>query len=281
MSARNAAPGTSTHESFLRHGNFRWAKAAGGLVLFALVGYLFFSVPPRPYGGTWFGYTLGSIGAGLIVWLALLGIRKRRINPGNWSLKAWTSAHVYLGLALVVVATLHSGFHFGLNVHTLAYALTLLVVLSGMFGVAAYATLPKALAASREELTQPQMVDALRAIDRQLDEAAQPLSHDDAEWVVVSLAEQPFKDGLRTRLAGAPRRSPTRVALAMLGERDRDGPRQRVAALLARRLTQLERIRHQQRLRALLEVWLYIHVPATVALLAALSAHVISEFYYW
>jgi type II secretory pathway pseudopilin PulG len=180
-----------------------------------------------------------------------------------------------------VVATLHSGFHFGLNVHTLAYALTLLVVLSGVFGVAVYAILPKALAASREELTQPQMVDALRAIDRQLDEAAQPLRHDDAEWVVVALAEQPFKDGLRARLAGGPRRSATRVALAMLGERDGDGPRQRVAALLARRLTQLERIRHQQRLRALLEVWLYIHLPATVALLAALSAHVISEFYYW
>lgn len=280
-----SAPVSSTHESFLRHGNFRWAKAAGGLALFALVGYLFVPVPPRPYGGTWFGYTLGSIGAGLIVWLTLLGVRKRRINPGHWSLKAWTSAHVYLGLALVVVATLHSGFHFGLNVHTLAYVLTMLVVLSGLFGVVVYATLPKTLAASREELTQPQMVDALRAIDRQLDEAAQPLSHDDAEWVVVALAEQPFKDGLRARLAGAPRRSATRVALAMLGEGagngGNDGPRARVATLLARRRTQLERIRHQQRLRALLEVWLYVHVPATVALLAALTAHVISEFYYW
>ena len=275
----------STHESFLRHANFRWAKVAGGLALIALVGYLFAPVPPRPYGGTWFGYTLGSIGAGLIVWLTLLGIRKRRINPGHWSLKAWTSAHVYLGLALVVVATLHSGFHFGLNIHTLAYVLTMLVVLSGLFGVVVYATLPKALAASREELTQPQMVDALRAIDRQLDEAAQPLAHDDAEWVLAALAEQPFKDGLRARLAGAPRRSPTHVAHTMLGDgagnAASDGPRARVATLLARRMTQLERIRHQQRLRALLEVWLYVHVPATVALLAALTAHVISEFYYW
>ena len=35
-------------------------------------------------------YTLGTIGFGLIIWLSLLGVRKRRINPGAWSLKAWT-----------------------------------------------------------------------------------------------------------------------------------------------------------------------------------------------
>ena len=35
------------------------------------------------------------------------------------------------------------------------------------------------------------------------------------------------------------------------------------------------------RLRALLEVWLYVHIPATIALLAALTAHIISVFYYW
>ena len=41
------------------------------------------------------------------------------------------------------------------------------------------------------------------------------------------------------------------------------------------------RLKRQLRLRALLEVWLYVHIPATVALLAALTAHVVSEFYYW
>jgi hypothetical protein len=34
-------------------------------------------------------------------------------------------------------------------------------------------------------------------------------------------------------------------------------------------------------LKALLDVWLFVHIPATIALLAALAAHVISVFYYW
>mgnify|MGYP006200181365 CR=1 FL=1 len=55
----------------------------------------------------------------------------------------------------------------------------------------------------------------------------------------------------------------------------------RVEALLQRRLAQLGRIRRHMRLKALIEVWLYVHVPATFALLAALAAHIVSVFYYW
>ena len=43
----------------------------------------------------------------------------------------------------------------------------------------------------------------------------------------------------------------------------------------------LSRIRQQMRIRALLEVWLYVHVPLTFALIAALAAHIVSVFFYW
>lgn len=281
--ARASGRRASDHESFLRHGNFRWLKAAGWLCLIALAGFLFASVPPGPYGGTWYGYGLGTIGLGLIVWLSLLGVRKRAMTPGRWSLKAWTSAHVYLGLALVVVATLHTGFRFGWNLHTLAYALMMLVILSGVFGLAVYAALPSSLSSNREELTQAQMIDGIRAIDRQLHDAAQPLPRAQAEMVLAAIKQDVFAPGLLARLTGRYRDCATAAAVAQCDAMDASGDTAmgRVEKLLIRRKAQLDRIRRQLRLRALLEVWLYVHIPATVALLAALTAHVISEFYYW
>ena len=92
------------HESFLRYRRFRWFKIALAICLLTIIVYLLHDPQPRPNGGSWYGYTLGTIGVLLILWLSMLGIRKRAITRGRWSLKAWTSAHVYLGLALIVVA---------------------------------------------------------------------------------------------------------------------------------------------------------------------------------
>src|SRR4051795_3980649 len=157
MAASRSIPRTSlgegaSHEGFLRHKGFRWLKIALFLCLVAALAYGLVDVQPRPNGGSSIGYTLGTIATLLILWLTMLGLRKRAMTRGRWSLKAWTSAHVYLGLSLIVVATLHTGFQFGWNVHTLAYALMMLVIASGVYGMAVYATLPKRLSESSAEM---------------------------------------------------------------------------------------------------------------------------------
>lgn len=269
----------SDHVGFLKHRGFRWLWIALGLSITAIAGYLLIDQQPRPNGGTWYGYTLGTIGFGLIVWLSLLGVRKRRINPGAWSLKAWTSAHVYLGLSLVVVGTLHTGFQIGWNVHTLAYVLMLLVIITGIYGVVVYATLPASLSANRREMTRAQMLDALTAIDRQLESAAQPLARVEADLVIAALGQDVFGGGALARLTG--RYPGCDTARALAGMRGGSEAEQRVVALLERRSEQLAQIRGALRIRALLEVWLFVHIPLTIALIAALTAHVISVFYYW
>lgn len=269
----------SDHVSFLKHRGFRWLWIALVLSGASITGYALIDQQPRPNGGSWYGYTLGTIGLALIIWLSLLGVRKRRINPGAWSLKAWTSAHVYLGLALSVVGTLHTGFQIGWNVHTLAYVLMLLVIVTGIYGVIVYATLPATLSANRQEMTRTQMLDALTATDRQLESAAQPLARAEADLVIAALSQPVFGGGALARLTGRYPRCATARALRDMGTATE--AEARVAALLERRRDQLAQIRGALRIRALLEIWLFIHVPLTIALIAALTAHVISVFYYW
>jgi hypothetical protein len=55
----------------------------------------------------------------------------------------------------------------------------------------------------------------------------------------------------------------------------------KVEELLNRKAEALARARRQIHITALLEAWLFVHVPATFALLAALTAHIVSVFLYW
>ncbi len=276
-----------THEGFLAHKSYRWLKVALLLAGLSILAYVLIDQKPSANGGSALGYTLGTIGALLIIWLTALGYRKRKMTRSAYSLKGWTSAHVYLGLSLVVVATLHTGFDFGWTVHTLAYVLMLLVIASGIFGILAYTTVPQAMSTNRDQMTETQMLAALRAVDRQLHDAAQPLDHAHAALVQQSLDQDPFGGSIFARLGGRYGGCATLHAQQTL--RVETGPQvdlghdplEKVDALLGRKRAILSRVRKHLRYKALLEIWLYVHIPLTFALIAALAAHIISVFFYW
>lgn len=283
------APRDIAHDGFLTHRRGRWLKAALALSALSIAVYALTDASPRPNGGSVAGYLLGTLGALLIVWLSMLGLRKRVISRGPYSLKGWTSAHVWLGLSLVVIATLHSGFQLGWNVHSLAYGLMLIVIASGLYGIIVYARLPAQLSANRQEATQPQMLEAIRALDRQLDTAAQPLGAAEAAIVRTSLEETGIGGSLWQRLTGdyardGNARARDQVQALVDGQR-RQGkadPRlTQILFLLERKAAALAQARRHAGLKARLEIWLYLHVPATFALLAALAAHILSVFLYW
>lgn len=279
------------HEGFLRYAGFRWAKISGGLCLLIILSYALVDVTPRHNGGSWYGYTLGTIGALLILWLTCLGLRKRAITPGGWSLKAWTSAHVYLGLSLIVIGTLHTGFQLGWNVHTLAWSLMMIVIISGIVGIYFYATLPDNLSSNRADsdgaVTEKMMIEQLRSLDRQLHDAGQPLDPSQAALVQASLEQDPFAGNFIQRITNSYSGCETRAAIAELRRmrayqpRMGDDPLDKVDGLLQRKESTLARLRKHLQIKALLQVWLYVHVPMTFALLAALSAHIFSVFFYW
>jgi hypothetical protein len=266
-----------------------FAQVATGLCVLA-VGVYFFTaarLDEPPSGGSWIGYTLGVISAGLIVWLACLGVRKRLITAGHYSLKAWVSAHVYLGLSLIVLATLHTGFQFGWNVHTLAYVLMMIVIASGALGIWAYATLPQRLHGNRGETTRKQMLESIESLDNQLHELAQPLDRAGAAVVRLSIEDTKLGGGFWQRLTNsygncANKRAMARMRpLAASASPEQAEALTKIEALMQQKAEVLGLARRQMQITACLEGWLFVHVPATFALLAALTAHIVSVFTYW
>jgi len=278
-----------THEGFLRHKGFRWAQIASLISLVAIAAYFFVAarLAEPPGGGSWLGYVLGIASTGLIVWLTCLGIRKRVVTSGHYSLKAWVSAHVYLGLSLVVLATLHTGFQFGWNIHTLAYALMMLVIASGALGIWAYATLPQRLHGNRGETTRKQMLEALDSLDRQLHDLALPLDRDQAQIVRLSLEQTDLGGSFWKRLTGRYDDCANAIALEAMRSLppppDPRGPDTiaKIVTVMEQKADVLGLARRQMQITAILEGWLFVHIPATFGLLAALTAHIVSVFTYW
>lgn len=274
----------TVHESFLVARNFRWLKLATLLVMLSLLPYLAWQPRHGHNGGTWLGYTLGTIGALLIVWLMLLGIRKRRYGPGEWSLQAWLSAHVYLGLALIVLATLHAGFQVGLNIHTAAYMLMLLVIASGVVGVVLYVRVPRLLTANRRGDTLEAMAREVVELDRRAAQLALGLGDDIAAEVRRGRDETRVGGGFWRQLSGRDRSCATAAAFARIEQLAQSEPGEAIDALLGtlkRKQEVLRRMRQDIRYKALLDVWLLFHVPLSFALLAALIAHIVAVFFYW
>ena len=131
------------------------------------------------------------------------------------------------------------------------------------------------------------MLASLRSIDRQLHDAAQPLDQNHAELVRGSLDQDPFGGGIIRRMTNRYPACKTIAAhekIMLVTEsapRTRDDPLEKVASLLGRKRAILARTRKHLQLKAMLEIWLYLHVPLTFALIAALIAHIVSVFFYW
>jgi hypothetical protein len=310
------------HQSFLTYRNFFYLKVALGICALAIILYALHSPTEPPNGGTWLGYTLGTLGAGLIGWLAYFGIRKRHYHGTNNRLVAWLSAHVYLGSTLLVVTTLHSGFQIGWNIHSLAYVLTVLTVFSGFYGLYCYVSYPRQLTANRGGLAREAMISEVAELDRESLALADQVGKDAHNVVLHSIDETVLGGSVWEQLFGDPARRSSSAGLSqglddirkkietrmaretpqlaqvedqqataisflaehMLGDSrapERLETIRRLFDLITRKRAMVERIQRDIQFQSRLAFWLYLHIPLTVALLAALLIHIFSVFFYW
>lgn len=278
----------SAHVSFLAHERFRWFKRSAWLCLLIVVIYSAYAPVGGRNGGTWVGYGLGGLGLAIILWLAWLGVKKRGFATGDGGVRGWTSAHVYLGLSLIVIGTLHTGFEFGWNVHTLAYALMMAVILSGGYGVFAYLRYPRRMSENMSGESAAALRAEMGELDARIARLTQRLPDSFAEAARLSLERTTIGGGLFTLLGGssarcgsARARDLARAEADELTEPFTQSTATEMVAALSRKAEVAARLRRDLKYKARMDVWLWLHVPLTIGLVAALAVHVFIVFFYW
>ncbi len=296
--------------TLLKYRNFRYLKVSSALIAIAVIAYaLIKPAGGESYGGTWLGYTLGVLSTLIMLLLMWYGVAKRRINGTpdrrfnqsppkverrknkpfpDATLQEWLSAHIYLGGSLLVLVTLHTGFHFGQNIHTLSYILMLLVMASGFYGLNAYMDYPRQITLNMGEDTLEGLLLKISELDELA--AARAENMPDEVKTLLRKAKTQTRIGgtLLQQLSGEQRNCPTKLASEQLLQlcaiyKQHDQPKimRDLYAAMLRKEKLVARARTEVMLNARMGFWLYLHAPLGIALLAALSAHIVSIFFYW
>lgn len=292
------------YQSILTYENAKYGRYALFLIIVSIVLYVVHDPVDPPNGGTWLGYTLGTISALLILWLTWFGVRKRQYRSSSGTVNGWLSAHVYLGASLIVIATLHSAGQLGWNIHSVAYVLMLLVILSGVQGVYFYRQYPAIIMRNRQNQSRRLLFEELAELDMKSTRLAAKISPEISTALSSAISGTTIGGGVLDQVLGRdnsraliPDESGHKKPVVNKGQqvliqyltRQMAGSKggavtmqlQELVALCAQRKNLLSTLRKDIQLQAKMQLWLYFHVPVSIALLAALTAHIISVFLYW
>lgn len=270
-----------SEESFLSYRGYRWLWITVGVLALFVMLYLVDRPLGGRNGGTVLGYTYGIIAFLGIMYLMWYGIRKRSYHARYTTLKGCLSAHVYLGLALILLVPLHSGFEFGWNVHTLAYVLMAAVIVSGIWGAVAYVHLAPEIESHRgggsvkRNLEQiATLSDAIsNALKDRSDRLVQIASKIDIDFA-PSLGRALFKRGV-SQLD----RSEVAALVSGLSAEEREQSLN-VIGLVNKKREIVSDLMSEVRTLTALRIWLYIHLPLACALLGAVLIHILSVLYF-
>jgi hypothetical protein len=112
------------------------ASAYWGLAMHSLHG---------PSGGSVLGLIFGIVGSLLMIFAALLAVRKRLPTWRVGSAQFWLRGHLWLGTLGFVLVLFHSGFHWGGLLEQLLWVSFGLVVVTGFAGVVLQQVIPRLL----------------------------------------------------------------------------------------------------------------------------------------
>jgi hypothetical protein len=263
-----------------------WRPASVALAIAATAVFFWYARSGVSHGGSPAGLVFGIAAFLLIIFLSLFGVRKRAYRSRLGTVEGWVQAHIYLGLLVPVLLLLHAGGRFHDRLAVASFILAMVVAASGVAGAILYATMPRNLTDAESNVPPSKLSEQINDLGRSMASAASNRSavfQRVFESFMKESAPPPLagwrlllsRADLQRQLAGHDWAS----LLALVPAEEQEALRDMLVVARQRRELLL-RLIVQQRYRAILEGWLWIHIPFTVALLIAATAHVIAALYY-
>jgi hypothetical protein len=257
------------------------------LIVLAATWVQYTRTEPFTHGGSTMGLIYGIAALLLIALLLFYGIRKRWHRSRLGKLENWFQSHIYLGLLTLLVVLAHSGLRFEDKIATALLIVIAVVIASGAFGAVLYKMLPRALTEVESNLSNQQISDQInqlgRAMARLASGKSQPFQRIQARlersirpkwfaaWRLLVAGGRAGKIGDQPREIAA--------MLTLVPENEQNDLRQML--VLSRQQKELFiRLVAQQRYKNLLDFWLYLHLPLSIAMIVLIVAHIWGVYYY-
>jgi predicted membrane channel-forming protein YqfA (hemolysin III family) len=195
-------------------------------------------------------------------------------------------SHIYLGILTLVILLFHTGGRFNDVIAVTTLVLVAIVVVSGIAGAILYVTVPRLLTEVESNLTIDEISDQLNQLAKSMARIASgksaPFQRIYSELIRESTPG--WLAGWRLLFVRA-RHRPLQAAgdwsklLGLVAKDEQDDLRQ-MLVVSRQRKELLLRLIYQQRYKNVLEAWLYVHVPFTIAVLVFAVVHIAAVFYY-
>ena len=175
------------------------------------------------------------------------------------------------------------GIAYGIAVAT--FVLVAIVIVSGVAGAILYVTVPRLLTEVESNLTVAEISDQLNQLAKSMARIASGKSAP-FQRIYTELVRESQPGWLAGwRLLFTRRRQKPQMAgdwsnlIGLVGKEEQEELRQ-MLVVSRQRKELLLRLIYQQRYKNILEAWLYVHVPFTIAAMVLAVVHVAAVFYY-
>jgi hypothetical protein len=142
-----------------------WAIASAVIVAASAVVYaVYVTLSPRgPSGGSTVGLIFGITGFGMMIFAALLSMRKKYPIWRIGRAQTWMRGHLWLGLISYPLILFHAGFHWGGSLTRIMMWVFTIVIVSGVLGAAIQHFMPRIMTVSVPYETIYYQIDRVQA----------------------------------------------------------------------------------------------------------------------